>query len=76
MWINLIIGLVISALLAFLRPKPEPPKPNTLEDFNVPITKEGQEIGIVYGTAWVDSPQVVWYGDYKTEPVKTRQPKK
>lgn len=76
MWVNLIIGLVLSLVSAFLRPKPEPPKPNTIGDFNIPITKEGQEVGIVYGTAWIYSPQIVWYGDFKTEPVKTRTEKK
>jgi hypothetical protein len=76
MWVNLIIGLVLSLVGLLLRPKPEPPKPNTIGDFNIPITKEGSEIPIVYGTVWITSPQIVWYGDFRTEPVKTRTPKK
>jgi hypothetical protein len=58
-----------------LRPKPEPPKPNT-SDFNVPLTKEGAEIGKVYGTVWIRSPQIVWWGDRKTEKIKAKQGKK
>ena len=76
MWTNLIIGLVLALVTYLMRPKPEPPKPTALKDVNVPVTKEGTEIGVVYGTVWIDSPQIVWYGDYKTTPVKTKQPKK
>lgn len=76
MWVNLLIGLVLSLVSALLRPKPEPPKPNTIGDFKIPVTKEGEEVGIVYGTAWINSPQIVWYGNLATKPVKTSVPKK
>lgn len=76
MWVNLLIGLVLAAITSLLRPKPEPPKPSTIGDFSIPVTKEGQEVGIVYGTAWITSPQIVWYGDFGTKPVTTKAPKK
>jgi hypothetical protein len=75
MFWNLIIGLIFTAISWLLRPKPEPPKPNT-SDFNVPLTKEGAEIGKVYGTVWIRSPQIVWWGDRKTEKIKAKQGKK
>jgi hypothetical protein len=76
MWVNLIIGLILTAIGFLLRPKPEPPKPNTLDDFDVPVTKEGAEVGKVYGTVWIDAPQIVWYGDFKAEAIKKKEPKK
>lgn len=76
MWLNLIIGLVLSAVGFLLRPKPEQPKPSTIEDVKIPITEEGQEIGKVYGTVWLKSPQVVWYGHFRAAPIKKSRPKK
>lgn len=76
MWWNLVIGLIFTAISWLLRPKPEPPQAATIGDFNVPITEEGAEVGKVYGTVWVTKPQVVWYGDYDTVPIKSKQGKK
>lgn len=76
MWTNLIIGLVMSLIGVLLRPKPEQPKPSTIDDVKIPITEEGQEVGKVYGTVWMKAPQVVWYGDFQASPIKKKQPKK
>lgn len=76
MWWNLLIGVVLSVILSFLRPKPEPPKPSTISDFDIPVTKEGTEVPVIYGTIWIDSPQIVWYGDFKTAAIKTKSGKK
>lgn len=73
MWWNLAIGLVLTAVSYFLRPKPEQPqiKAATLDDFKIPQTKEGVEIRKIYGTVWIDDPQIVWYGDLKTVAIKS-----
>lgn len=75
MWVNLLISIVISLALSLLRPKPQPPKPSTLNDFKIPVTEEGEEITVCWGTNWV-TPQIHWYGDLKTEAIKTKQAKK
>lgn len=76
MWISLLVNVLLAALAAkFQKPPPDPPS-NDLEDFNIPVAKEGQEIGKVYGTIWLKSPQVVWYGDFKKTKIKDKQPKK
>ena len=74
--INLFIGILFSYISFLLRPKPEPPKPATLEDFNIPVTKQGSEIPVVYGTTWIKAPQVHWYGDFGTRGIYSEQGKK
>jgi len=70
MWWNLIIGVLFTVIAWLLRPKPEIPEPNTLEDFNIPVTEEGAEIPKVYGTAWLRASQVAWYGDFYVQPIR------
>lgn len=76
MWTNLLIGLVFTAISYLLQPKPEGPKAATLDDFNVPRSSEGDEIGKVYGTVWINSPQIAWFGDFKSTPIKSSGDKK
>jgi hypothetical protein len=69
--------MLISAIIMYLlQPKIEGPKPATMEDFNVPKTQEGAEIGRAYGTNWFKDAQVVWYGDFTSEGIKASGGKK
>jgi len=72
------IGLwLLSALVVYLlRPKVDSPRPATEDKFSVPKAQEGAEIGKVYGTVWLKDPQVVWYGDFTSSPVKASTSKK
>lgn len=74
--INLFIGIAFSWVSWLLRPKPEPPKAATIDDFNIPITKQGQEIPVIYGTVWLKATQVHWYGDFGQRAIRTTQGKK
>lgn len=76
MFWNFVIGLVLQAISFLLRPAPEGPKAGTISDVNVPRAREGEELGCVWGTVWIKDPQVAWYGDFRTIPVKTKQSKK
>lgn len=73
---NLILGIIASVISALLTPRPKPPKPAELDDFDVPRSVEGSEIGIAYGSPWIKSAQVHWYGDFKAVPIKTSGGKK
>ena len=75
-FINFAIGLVFSYISFLLRPTPEPPKAATLDDVDIPVAKQGQEIAKIYGTVWMRSPNVHWYGDFKTVPIKATSGKK
>lgn len=74
--INILIGLAFSVVAALLRPKPQAPAAGTLGDFDIPRAEEGAEIGKVYGTVRIKSPQVADFGDFGTVPIKSKQGKK
>ena len=78
MW-NLIGWWVATAVLAYaLRPKPvnQTPTPATIEDFEAPTAEDGREIPVLFGTREVQGPNVVWYGDLRTEAIKAEVGKK
>lgn len=69
--------MIVSALLSYaLAPKPKPPKPASITDFDVPTAQEGREIPVIFGTVWVTGPNVLWYGDLRSSPIKKKQKKK
>ncbi len=75
-WVYLAIivaSLIISAALA---PKPPKPRPPEISDVDAPTAEEGKAIPVVFGTVWVTGPNVVWYGDLRTTPIKKSGGKK
>lgn len=69
--------LVISAFVsAALAPKPQPPKPASLADFDVPTAEEGRPIPVVFGTVTVTGPNVIWYGNLRTTEIRKKGGKK
>lgn len=69
--------LVASVLInAALAPKPQQPKPATLEDFDIPQVAEGTPQAVVFGEAWTNDWQVLGYGNFRTKAVKAKQAKK
>jgi hypothetical protein len=73
---NLILGVVAAVISALLAPRPPAPKPADLDDFDIPRAEEGVEIGIAYGSPWIKSAQVAWFGDFKSSPIKSSGGKK
>jgi hypothetical protein len=79
MWnifIQIAIVVVSAVISAALAPKPQPPKPARLEDFDAPTAEEGRPIPVIFGTVWVTGPNIVWYGDLRTTPIQTKGGKK
>lgn len=70
MWLALGLGLLFSYLAYLLRPKPSAPPPSTIEDSDVPVVDTSSPIPRIYGTVWIKSPNVVWYGDLRTTPIR------
>lgn len=75
MW-NFVLWIVTSLLSYLLQPKPEQPKPASLSDFDLPTAEEGRPIPVVFGTVTIRGPNVIWYGDLGTSPIKTKSGKK
>ena len=68
----IVSGLIVQALT----PKPAQPKPASLDDFSAPTAEEGRAIPVVFGTAWITGPNVVWFGDLRTTPIRAKGGKK
>ena len=78
MW-DLVVQWVVTAVLAYaLSPKPThtTPTPATINEFEAPTAEDGREIPVLFGTREVQGPNVVWYGDLRTEEIIARQGKK
>ena len=71
--ILLIVSYYVSAALA---PKPPKPKPAALEDFDIPVAEQGRPVPVVFGTMLITGPNVLWYGDLRTTPIKSKGGKK
>jgi len=74
---EIIIFLVIAILSYVLIPKPKPttpeaPDPYGIDEFKVPTASAGREIPVVFGTRWIDAPNVVWYGHLRVEEKKEK----
>lgn len=71
-WIAYAIIFIVALVLAVaLAPSPPSQKPATLDEFQMPTAEPGRPVPVVFGTYVVKSPNVVWYGDLMSEPVKT-----
>lgn len=71
------VVLVVSAFIsAALAPKPQQPKPAALQDFDVPVAEEGRPIPVVFGTVTLTGPNVLWYGDLRSTPIRSKGGKK
>lgn len=79
-WVNFVVQIVIMIVAIIiavaLAPKPPQPKPAALADFDAPTAEEGKPYAKVFGEAWVRDPNVLWYGDLASEPIRKKGGKK
>lgn len=75
-WVAMVIVLIASIVISYaLQPKPPNARPAALADFDVPTAEEGRPIPVIFGTVWVKGPNVLWYGDLTTIPIKSKSGK-
>lgn len=71
-WVQIAI-MIVSAIISYaLTPKPPAPKPAALGDFDVPTAEEGRPIPVIFGTVWITGPNVLWYGDLRSTPIRSK----
>src|SRR5690606_36501010 len=76
MWAYLAV-LSVSVLIQYaLQPKPPQPPSAELKAIDAPTADEGRPVPVVFGTVLVKSANVVWYGDLRTTPIKSKGGKK
>jgi hypothetical protein len=66
----LIISYAITALLT-PRPKNNDAKAATLKDFSFPVPDEGAAQAIVFGDCWTQDWQVLWFGNLRSEEIRS-----
>lgn len=66
-WAIFLINLAVSIALA---PKPKKPRAAAIEDFDVPTADQDRPIPVLFGTKRITGPNVVWYGDLSSRPIK------
>lgn len=71
----LIVGLILAAVSFVvseaLKPDPEieEARPSNIGDFQFPTAENGRVVPIIWGTAKIRGPNVVWYGDFRQVPL-------
>ena len=76
MWqLFLAFAVVLVASIA-LAPKPQSrPRPE-FDDIQAPTAEDGRELPVLFGCREIKGPNVVWYGDLLTIPIKSSGGKK
>lgn len=70
----LFLGSIVLGMV--LAPKVQNQKPAGFSEVTAPTAEEGIEIPVLFGTRDFNGPNVVWYGDLKTVPIKAKGGKK
>lgn len=73
MWWFIAFLVVLFLAIALAPPPAEVP---AVEQFETATAKEGDVVIVVFGTRDIKAPNVVWYGDIKTVPIKSEGGKK
>lgn len=75
-WVYAIVFIVALVVGYAMMPKPETRPPAGLDEIQAPTAEVGREIPVLFGTRKMEGPNVVWYGDLRTVPVKKKGGKK
>ncbi len=72
MFWNIVLFVGALALSYALRPMPKVThaRPATASEFDVPTALEGREVPVLFGTRRITGPNVVWWGDLASYPIK------
>jgi hypothetical protein len=73
-FVYLLVYVAAFLLSELFKPTPdtENAKPAGLGDFNVPTATEGRAVPIIWGTVELAAPNVIWYGDLRTQRIREK----
>ncbi len=69
MWQYLAVFVLSIIAARVLAPKPASQVPGDISD-HVPTAEAGKEIPVLFGTRIIGQPNVVWWGDLKTQKIE------
>jgi len=76
-WQAIIANILVSLFMSIIfRPKSNTPPPAGISEIQLPTAEEGREIPVLFGCRYIRGANVVWYGDLKTTPIKSKGGKK
>lgn len=75
-WIYAIVFIAALVIGYAMMPKPQSQPPAGLGDIKAPTAEEGREIPVLFGTRDIESPNVVWYGHFRSVAIKKKGGKK
>jgi len=75
MWVYLAVAVVAIALSSLMQPKTEKPKPQAMDEGDLPKTDEGEPQCVFFGDCWTADFQALSYGNQRTYPIKTKSGK-
>lgn len=72
--ISLLVSVASFLIAELVRPKPdiENARPADSGDFRVTTATEGRKIPLIWGTVLMDGPNVVWWGNISTDPIRQK----
>lgn len=74
-WLVAVFVATLVLAYAFM-PKPQTQKPPGMNEVQAPTAEVGREIPVLFGTRDIEGPNVVWYGDIRLVPIKSKGGKK
>lgn len=73
MWVAIVIAVIALLMVAFMpKPNVENARAAKLGDFQVPRSKYGDPMPLVWGTVRQKSPITAWFGDFRPVPIKKK----
>lgn len=75
-WVAAVLFIIALVVAYTMQPKAETRPPAGLDEIQAPTAEVGREIPVLFGTRKMDGPNVVWYGDLRTVPIKSKGGKK
>lgn len=75
MLVYFIVMVAVTLLSLALAPGPKSQKPPLLGDFSVPTAQDGRDITMIFGTVWIDDPNIINYGNLRTRPIHAKSGK-
>lgn len=73
MWAAIAISLIMSAISYALMPKPPKPQNAVVGEVKIPEPPKGKPVPVVFGTVWIKNPGVIYYGNKRTEAIKSEK---
>ena len=72
------IALMVAsyAIQSLITPKPQKPAPAALDDFDFPQVEEGTPQAVIFGDVWIEDWTVLWFGNMRTSPIRSKAGKK